>query len=79
MHLMIVGRHEFISVTDDKNFLKLTDCVHLRNNKSQKVSIKNVVYASSNKTLKMKKCQLTRLVILVLIIYHNQARIEVHQ
>ena len=41
--------------------------MHLRKNKRKKVSIKNTVYASSNKALKMKKRQLTRLVILVLI------------
>ena len=44
--------------------------MHLRKNKSQKVSIKNTVYATSNKALKMKKRQLTRLVILVL--KHNR-------
>ena len=54
-------------MTDEKKLSKiLTDCVHLQKNKSQKVSIKNTVYASSNKALTMKKRQLMRLVILVL-------------
>ena len=52
-------------MTDDKYFRTFEGLIELKQNESWNDLIKNTVYISSNKTLKLKKCQLKCLLILV--------------